>query len=132
MASLLNGKNKVLKFITNRIKSFGPALKGLFWLFKNEGNAQFHLIATIVVIIAGFYFKVTIYEWMFLCFAIGMVITAETLNTAIEKTIDLLHPQKHEKAGLVKDLAAAGVLIASITAVIIAALIFIPIIYSLF
>ncbi len=132
MASLLNGKNKVLKFITNRIKSFGPALKGLFWLFKNEGNAQFDLIVTIVVIIAGFYFKVTIYEWILLCFAIGLVITAEALNTAIEKTIDLLHPQKHEKAGLVKDLAAAGVLIASITAVIIAALIFVPIIYSLF
>ena len=88
----------MLKFITNRIKSFGPALKGLFWLFKNEGNAQFHLIVTIVVIIAGFYFKVTIYEWILLCFAIGLVITAEALNTAIEKTIDLLHPQKHEKA----------------------------------
>ncbi len=116
----------MLKFITDRIKSFGPAWKGLFWLFKNEGNAQFHLMATIVVIIAGFYFKVTIFEWILLCFAIGLVITAEALNTAIEKTIDLLHPQKHVKAGLVKDLAAAGVLIASITAVIIAALVFIP------
>lgn len=122
----------MLKFIIDRIKSFGPALKGLFWLFKNEGNAQFHLIATIVVIIAGLYFKVTIFEWILLCFAIGLVITSEALNTAIERTIDLLHPQKHEKAGLVKDLAAAGVLIASITAVIIAALIFVPIIYSLF
>ncbi len=126
MASLLNGKNKVLKFITNRIKSFGPALKGLFWLFKNEGNAQFHLIATIVVVIAGFYFKVTISEWVLLCFAIGLVLCAEALNTAIEKTIDLLHPQKHEKAGLVKDLAAAGVLVASILAIIVGVLIFAP------
>ena len=115
----------MLKFITDRIKSFGPALKGLFWLFKNEGNAQFHLIATIVVALAGFYFKVTIYEWILLCFAIGLVITAEALNTAIEKTIDLLHPQKHEKAGLVKDLAAAGVLIASIFAIIVGLLVFI-------
>lgn len=124
--SLLNGKGKVLKFITNRITSFGPAFKGLFWLFKNEGNAQFHLITTIVVIVAGFYFKVTIFDWILLCFAIGLVITAEALNTAIEKTIDLLHPQKHEKAGLVKDLAAAGVLVASITAATIALLIFLP------
>ncbi len=123
--NLLNGKGKVLKFITNRIKSFGPALKGLFWLFKNEGNAQFHLIATIVVVIAGFYFKVTLFEWILLCFAIGLVITAEALNTAIEKTIDLLHPQKHEKAGLVKDLAAASVLIASILAIIVGLLVFI-------
>lgn len=124
--SLLNGKNKVLKFITDRIKSFGPALKGLFWLFKNEGNAQFHLIATIVVIIAGLYFKVSNSEWTLLCFAIGLVLTAEALNTAIEKTIDLLHPQKHEKAGLVKDLAAAGVLVATFIAVIIGVLVFVP------
>ena len=122
----------MLNFIIDRIKSFGPALKGLFWLFKNEGNAQFHLIATIVVIIAGLYFKVSNSEWTILFFAIGLVITSEALNTAIEKTIDLLHPQKHEKAGLVKDLAAAGVLIASITAVIIAALVFVPRVYSLF
>jgi len=126
LASLLNGKNKVLKFITDRIKSFGPAWKGLFWLFKNEGNAQFHLIATIVVVIAGFYFKVTISEWVLLFFAIGLVITSEALNTAIEKTIDLLHPEKNPKAGLVKDLAAAGVLVASITAATIALLIFLP------
>lgn len=122
--SLLNGKNKVLKFITNRIKSFGPAWKGFFWLFKNEGNAQFHLIATLVVVIAGFYFKVTITEWILLCLAIGIVITAEAFNTAIEKTIDLLHPEKHEKAGLVKDLAAASVLISSILAIIIGLLVF--------
>ncbi len=122
----------MLKFITDRINSFGPAWKGLFWLFKNEGNAQFHLISTIVVIIAGLYFKISNFEWTLLCFAIGLVITSEALNTAIEKTIDLLHPQKHEKAGLVKDLAAAGVLIASIIAVIIATLVFVPRIYSLF
>ncbi|MBJ7428080.1 MAG: diacylglycerol kinase family protein [Bacteroidia bacterium] len=116
----------MLKFITNRIKSFGPAWKGLFWLFKNEGNAQFHLIAAIVVIMAGFYFKVTNSEWVLLFFAIGLVITSEALNTAIEKTIDLLHPEKNPKAGLVKDLAAAGVLVASITAATIALLIFLP------
>jgi diacylglycerol kinase (ATP) len=116
----------VIKFIINRIKSFVPAFKGLFWLFKNEANAQVHLLATIVVISAGFYFKIDAKDWLFLCFAIGLVITAEALNTAIEKLVDLLHPQNHQQAGLVKDLAAAGVLIASIIAVIIAGLVFIP------
>jgi diacylglycerol kinase (ATP) len=111
-------------FIVDRIKSFGPALKGLFWLLKNEGNAQFHLIAAIVVVSAGFYFKVTHTEWLLLIFAIGLVLTAEALNNAIEKTIDLLHPQKHEKAGLVKDLAAAGVLVASVCSLIIGVLVF--------
>jgi diacylglycerol kinase len=116
----------MIKFIINRIKSFGPAFKGLFWLFKNEANAQVHLLATVVVIIAGLYFNIEIKDWLFLCFAIGLVITAEALNTSIEKLVDLLHPQNHLQAGLVKDLAAAGVLVASIVSVIIAALVFVP------
>jgi diacylglycerol kinase (ATP) len=116
----------MINFIINRIKSFKPALKGLFWLFKNEANAQVHLLATIVVIFAGFYFKIDQKDWLFLCFAIGLVIAAEALNTAIEKLVDLLHPQNHKQAGLVKDLAAAGVLIASMVSVVIAAFVFVP------
>ncbi|MFZ4800127.1 MAG: diacylglycerol kinase family protein [Bacteroidia bacterium] len=116
----------MIQFIKKRILSFIPAFKGLFWLFKNEANAQVHLIATIVVIIAGFYFKIDQKDWLFLCFAIGLVISAEALNTSIEKLVDLLHPQKHAQAGLVKDLAAAGVLVASMLAVIIGVLVFVP------
>jgi len=120
----------MISFFINRIKSFGPAFKGIFWLFKNEANAQFHLMATFVVFLAGIYFNITAHEWIYICFAIGLVLSAEALNTAVEKTIDLLHPHKSQKAGLVKDLAAAGVLIASIVAVIIALLIFFPIIFN--
>ena len=116
----------MIQFIKKRILSFIPAFKGLFWLFKNEANAQVHLIATILVIIAGFYFNIDSKDWLILCFAIGLVITAEALNTSIEKLVDLLHPQNHQQAGLVKDLAAAGVLIASMVAVVIAALVFVP------
>jgi diacylglycerol kinase len=116
----------MFQFIKKRILSFIPAFKGLFWLFRNEANAQVHLLATCIIIIAGFYFKIDQKDWLFLCFAIGLVISAEALNTSIEKLVDLLHPQKHQQAGLVKDLAAAGVLIASIVAVIIAFLVFVP------
>lgn len=115
----------MIQFIKKRILSFIPAFKGLLWLFKNEANAQVHLIATIVVIIAGFYFKIDQKDWLFLCFAIGLVISAEALNTSIEKLVDLLHPQNHKQAGLVKDLAAAGVLVATIIAVIIAVFVFV-------
>lgn len=116
----------MIQFIKKRILSFIPAFKGLFWLFKNEANAQVHLLATSIVIIAGFYFKVDQKDWLFLCFAIGLVIAAEALNTSIEKLVDLLHPERNKQAGLVKDLAAAGVLVATIVAVIIATLVFVP------
>ncbi len=116
----------MIAFIKKRLLSFVPAIKGLFWLFKNEGNAQFHLLATIAVLLAAYFFKLNTTEWFAVLFAIGMVISAEAFNTAIEKFVDLLHPQKHHKAGLIKDLAAAAVLITSIIAAIIAAIIFIP------
>lgn len=116
----------MITFIKKRLLSFIPAYKGLFWLFKNEGNAQFHLIATIAVVCLGYYFKINTTEWFAIIFAIGMVLSAEAFNTAIEKLVDLLHPQKHHKAGLIKDLAAAAVLITAIIAIIIAAIIFIP------
>lgn len=114
------------KFIQGRLLSFGPAFKGLVWLFKNEANAQFHLTAIIVVVIAGFCCQLSSAEWIYISIAIGLVICTEALNTAIEKTIDLLHPQQSKKAGLVKDIAAGAVLAASIIAVVIAALVFIP------
>ncbi|MES2655949.1 MAG: diacylglycerol kinase family protein [Bacteroidota bacterium] len=113
-------------FIHKRLISFKPALNGIIWLFSNEGNAMVHLFATFVVVIAGWFFELNTIEWIIVTLTISAVIAAEAFNTAIEKTIDLLHPQKHAKAGLVKDLAAAGVLITSIAAVIVGALIFMP------
>lgn len=113
-------------FIHKRFLSFKPAINGIIWLFSNEANAMVHLLATFIVVIAGWFFELSTSEWLTLALTIAAVIAAEAFNTAIEKTIDLLHPQKHAKAGLIKDLAAAGVLITSLAAVIVGALIFGP------
>ena len=84
-----------------------------------EHNFRIHLLAAIIVIFLGFYFKVTRQEWLWLVAAIGLVFITETINTAIEKLVDLTKPERDPLAGQIKDVAAGAVLISAITALII-------------
>lgn len=112
--------------ISDRVKSFKYALKGLKLFFKTQHNAWIHLSAFVLIVASGCYFKLNKMEWVAILFAAGFVFTAEIINTSIEFLTDHVSPAKHEQAGKVKDLAAAAVLIAAITALLIGALIFIP------
>lgn len=108
------------------IRSFKFAFQGLKMLFLIENNAKFHLMAAILVIITGLYFKVSANEWIFLIFAIGLVFGSEAFNTAIEKLCDKISPQKDPVIGHIKDLAAAGVLFFAISAAMVGLIIFLP------
>lgn len=110
----------------SRIHSFKYALSGITYLFKNEMNARIHLVAALLVTALGFTLKISTTEWILLTLTITIVICAEALNTAIEKVVDLASPELHDLAKHSKDVAAAGVLIASIGAVIVGLIIFIP------
>ncbi|MBA3647905.1 MAG: diacylglycerol kinase family protein [Chitinophagales bacterium] len=112
--------------LSNFFNGFRFALAGLRSAFLSELNIKFHFAAAIVVIVAGIYFNVTSVDWLLIVGAIGFVLTAEYLNTAIEQLTDLASPQFSEKAGRVKDIAASAVLIASITAATIGMIIFYP------
>jgi undecaprenol kinase/diacylglycerol kinase (ATP) len=101
-------------------------------LFKEEHNSRIHFFVAICVIIAGFVFKVTLYEWMALVFAVGFVIAMEIVNTVIENISDFVSPEKNERIKKIKDLSAAGVLISALTALIIGLIVFIPEIILLF
>jgi len=106
-------------------RSFGFAFKGIA-IALSERNFVIHLIAALIVTILGFAFRISYLEWITLLICVALVLCLELTNTAIEKTIDLLHPQQHPKAGEIKDLAAASVLVAVIISVIIGVIIFIP------
>ena len=113
-------------YFKNRIKSFGYAFKGLAYMFKNEAHARIHLAATILVIILGFYTILTKMEWIAVIGCIGLVWMAEAFNTAIEKIMDLVSPEKDDRVGVIKDVAAGAVLIAAIAAAIIGLMVFVP------
>jgi diacylglycerol kinase len=108
------------------LKSFGYSFEGIAHAFKFEPNFRFHLIALIVVGSTGWYFKLSSSEWLWIAAVSGIVIMAELFNTAIEVLVDLVSPEIHPKAKIVKDLASAAVLIAAILAAITGLIILIP------
>ena len=118
--------------IKKRLESFKYAFNGLKLLLKVEHNSRIHLFVTICVVIAGFLFGISLLEWMLIVFAIGFVFSMEIINSSIEKLADFVSPAKHETIKIVKDIAAAAVLVSAITAAIIGLIIFIPKIMDLF
>ena len=112
--------------IQARLKSFVYAFEGVKHFMRFEAQAVIHLLAALAVIGVGFWFEINSTEWIAICFAIGFVVVAEMLNTAIEKLTDMVSPEINFKAKVVKDLAAGAVLVASIVAVVVGLLVFLP------
>lgn len=108
------------------LKSFTYAFDGLAYAFKTQLSFQVEVVAAIVVILAGSYFQLSKDEWLWISVAIALVLILELLNTAIEVLVDLVSPQIHPKAGAIKDVASASVLVASGFAVVVALFVFIP------
>lgn len=113
-------------FFTGRLKSMGFALKGAYKLATTEHSVMVQAAIAVLLVIAGFYFEITKEEWMFQTFAIGLVLSIEGMNTAVEKVADFVHPDFHEKIGFIKDIAAGAVFFAAMTAIAIGCFIYIP------
>ncbi len=114
------------------IKSFGHALSGILYALKYEHNMIIIFTAAIVVIVAGFYFDLSTYEWLFCIMAIGMVSATEMINTSLEAVVDLETSKFHPLAKIAKDTASSATLLFSLTALIGALVIFVPKIMELF
>ena len=109
-----------------RAKSFVFALSGIKYFFSTQHNSWIQVAAAAAAVALGYFLKINSSEWCWIIFCIGAVFTAEIFNTAIEALTDLVSPGKNEIAGRVKDLAAGGVLLTSITSLIIGVIIFLP------
>jgi diacylglycerol kinase len=112
--------------LRNRIKSFRYAIAGILKFVRQEHNARIHAVATVAVIIAGIVFHVSYSEAAALAMVTGGVWITEMLNTCLERMADVVHPAIHPTIKFIKDLAAGAVLVAAITAVVVALFIFIP------
>jgi len=112
-------------------EKFRNAFRGLYVVSKTTRHLFIHVISALVVVVFGFYFKVSSLEWVVLVFAIGFVLVAEVFNTAIEIDIDLTSPEYHPFARDTKDVAAAAVLLSAFVAVVVGLIIFLPKILNL-
>jgi diacylglycerol kinase (ATP) len=118
---------KMNKFtLTGRLRSIRYALEGLLLMLKTQPNAWIHLLATTIVVLAGFYYEITATHWAIITLTILSVWVAETLNTAFEYLCDVTNPEFHPIVKKAKDISAGAVLISALGAIIIGLIIFLP------
>jgi diacylglycerol kinase (ATP) len=98
------------------IWSFDYAIRGIVYALRTQRNMRLHALAAAVIILGALALRISGLELIALIFAIGLVICAELINTAVEATVDLAVQAYDPMAAVAKDVAAGAVLIASLTA----------------
>jgi len=106
--------------------SFKYAIEGIWTSFKTERNMKIHIFIMILVIIAGIILKINKSEWIICIILFAIVIGSELFNTSIETIVDMVMPEKNEKAKIAKDVSAGAALVVAIGAAIIGLVIFVP------
>lgn len=110
--------------VKRHVNSYRYAAKGVQYTLHTQINIWVQLVATIVVLILAYWLDFSLENFLILLLAIGFVLATELMNTALEEMTNLLSPEYREKAGVVKDVAAGAVLVASVTAAIVGAILF--------
>lgn len=105
------------------LKSLSFATKGIA-LATKQSNFKIQLLVASLTVFLGVFFQITASEWCMVLLCIGLVLSMETINTALEYLVDFVSPEFHKTAGAIKDIAAGAVLISSIISVIIGAIVF--------
>ena len=108
------------------VKSFSYSIDGLKYAYKYEQSMLIHVIATVAVILSNFFFKVKGFEWLISLLAIGMVLSAELINTAIEAVVDLVTLEIHPLAKIAKDCGSAATFVLAMMAAAIGIVIYWP------
>ena len=108
-------------------RAFAVAGRGLWEVWMREPHVRLHTYAAACVIAAGHWYRLSRMEWLWIAFAIGLVLFAELMNTAIERTVDLAVGLRPDPlARHVKDVAAGCVLVSVALAVVIGLVTFLP------
>jgi diacylglycerol kinase (ATP) len=123
---LLNTMEQKIFSARSRLSSFEFAFKGIFKFFQQEPNAWIHLVASIIVFIAAGFFEVSNNELISLVVVTGFVWVAEIFNTVVERIMDFISIKKNPGIEFIKDLAAGGVLVSAITAIVTGVIVFVP------
>ena len=102
------------------------ALLGIKQFFSRDRNGKIQMVIGLTAIALGFTVSLSSFQWLLVLFCIGLVISLEMINSAIERYCDLVTTDFHPNIKIIKDVAAGAVLVASITSLIVGLIIFIP------
>lgn len=116
------------KMTSNRnfLDSLENALKGLLFSFSSGKNIRLQLLLSLMSVFLGILLELRTVEWAIIIGCIGLVLSLEIVNTALEELVDLVEPNYHPKAGKIKDIAAGSVLFASSCSALVGSIIFLP------
>jgi diacylglycerol kinase len=112
--------------LKERLFSFKHAFNGYKVVFRSEHNAWIHIAMSFAAIALSFYLEVSNSEWIAVVLCIGIVISAEIFNTAIEHIANFIQPNQDIKIKHIKDLGAAGVFTTALASFIVGLIIFLP------
>lgn len=112
--------------LEKKIHNVRYALNGVRIAWQEEFSFKVQVVITLLIVLLGWFFGITATEWLMVIFMVGFVLAAEAFNTALEELCDKFKAEHDPHIAKIKDLAAGAVLIASITALIVGAVIFIP------
>ncbi|MGB4401206.1 MAG: diacylglycerol kinase family protein [Daejeonella sp.] len=112
--------------MTKFLKGFEFAWKGILYTFRTQINFRVEVFSAFGVIGLGWFLGLDAGEWLWISLTIMLVLAAELANTAVETLVDLVSPEYDPKAGIVKDIFAALVLLTAFFAVVVALLILLP------
>lgn len=116
----------MIRTVSKHIHSFGYAYAGMLWAFREHQNYRIHAILSLATVFLGVFYAITNIEWMILILTVILGFVIETVNTAIEAACDAIDQTWREDIKIAKDVAAAAMLIYSLGAAAIAAIMFIP------
>ena len=116
----------------NRAHSFRFAFDGWWFVVRTQHNAWIHTVASLAVIVLGFWLHISLLEWALVIVAMMIVWMGEFMNTAVEAVVDIASPEFHPLAKTAKDVAAAAVLIGAGGAVMVGLPVFGPKLWQLF
>lgn len=108
------------------LKSQGYARNGVKLIFRNERNFRIDIVIAVLVVIAGFFFKISHTDWIAISLVISMVFTAEVLNSAIEALCDTVSQDFKVNIKYAKDVSAGAVLISALVSIITGLIVFLP------
>lgn len=113
-------------FIRSRIESFGHAFRGWHHVLRTQKNAWIHSVIATLVFMLSFWLEISMRDWAIIILTSAFVFSAEFINTSIEAVVDLATKEHHPLAMISKDVAAAAVLVAALSAVLVGLLILGP------
>ncbi len=114
------------------INSANNAIEGILHTSKTQRHLRYHFYAASAVVIFSFIVGVSSLEFLLIAIIATMVILTEVLNSAIETLVDMVSPERSEKARIVKDTAAGAVLITAFSSIVIGYIILLPYVKDLF